>query len=145
MEVVFADVVEVVAAYYFAGCFAVVRAQDQDRLAVEGETIHVFDAQAGLCEVFQRFGEIVGRRIRSNRQYVGQISAHIIVSQHLIRLFRLGHNHPEDAILGRVGYGCGDDMDAFVFEQCQYFAQFTVLVFYENGNLIDSHILLFNR
>ena len=126
------EVVHAIPADHLVRRIDVVGAQDEYRLLVDGEAVHIFDADARLREALDRLGELTDGGIHRNGQHRVQVGAHTILLQQLEGFDLVGGDETQDAIVGSVRHCSGDHTDVLLAQKRENLVQPTELILQEN-------------
>ena len=128
-----ADDAEAVGGDDLRGLFGIVRAEDEDALSVQQEGIQVGDADSFAGEDLDGVGGLAGTVVELDGEHFAERHGDTGFLEDAASLLRLGADDAEDAEVGGVGDGGGDQLDILLLEQLEHPDEGAGLVLDEDG------------
>ena len=132
-EVLLFDDAEAVGGDDLRGLFGIVRAEDEDALSIQQERVQIGDADPFAGEDRDSVGGLTGTVVEFDGEYFAERNGDAGFLEDVACLFGLGTDDAEDAEVGGVGNGGGDQLDVLLLEQPEHPDEGAGLVLDEDG------------
>ena len=121
------------------GALGIVRAEDEDALAAEQETVHINNADAGFAERLHGLCGTARLIVDGDGEDVTEGYRDIRFLELLTGAQRLAADETINAVFGGVGDGGSNDLDIGFFQRIKHTDQGAGTVLDENGKLMNGH------